>query len=250
MKMSRIAQCRSESLSSSCYELTTQCEDPCPNQSPPKYTNLCPQQPQITSSFESNTHNLYVCPLANNPDSDLTTQCEGPSSGSPSLKNANLCPQQPHPTRLCIMNEKPLSVFYQNVRGLRTKSSEFYIASSSCNYDVIALSETWLNESHLDSEFFSNDFVVFRCDRNYSSMDMTRGGGVLLAIRSNIKCKELTQTTPDLEIVSVEMRYAGQTVIVVVLYIRPNQPNVFPIPVSDIITNGGPPRQVHHLWRL
>ena len=68
-----------------------------------------------------------------------------------------------------VKNRKNLSLYYQNVRGLRTKCSEFYLSSSTCNFDVIALSETWLNSSFYDSELFHSDFTVYRCDRSLKS---------------------------------------------------------------------------------
>lgn len=36
----------------------------------------------------------------------------------------------------------PLTMYYQNVRGLRTKTNTLQKALSSCDYDVIALTET------------------------------------------------------------------------------------------------------------
>lgn len=38
-----------------------------------------------------------------------------------------------------------LSVYYQNVGGLRTKLQNLHKAVNSCSYDVILLTETWLN---------------------------------------------------------------------------------------------------------
>ena len=53
------------------------------------------------------------------------------------------------------------SFYYQNVRGLRTKCSDLFIASLACSYDIISLSETWLHSSIFDAELFHSDFVVY-----------------------------------------------------------------------------------------
>jgi hypothetical protein len=47
-----------------------------------------------------------------------------------------------------------LDIFYQNVRGLRTKSIEIF--NNVCSYDfkIICLTETWLNEPHCSQDVF------------------------------------------------------------------------------------------------
>lgn len=61
--------------------------------------------------------------------------------------------------------EKTLHCYYQNVRGLRTKTKDFFLASAACNYDLIIITETWLLPSIFDSELFTDSFMVYRCDR-------------------------------------------------------------------------------------
>ena len=51
------------------------------------------------------------------------------------------------------MHDSPTPVaYYQNVRGLNTKLPEIYNALASCHYDIIAFSETFLNDSVHNSE--------------------------------------------------------------------------------------------------
>ena len=57
----------------------------------------------------------------------------------------------------------------------------------SMHYDVIILTETWLNEDFLTPTIFDcNMYNVFRKDRCTKTTRLKRGGGVLIAIRSNI----------------------------------------------------------------
>ncbi|PNF38084.1 hypothetical protein B7P43_G16078 [Cryptotermes secundus] len=57
-------------------------------------------------------------------------------------------------------------IFYQNVRGLRTKSVE--ICNNVCSFDfrVICLTETWLNDSFSSSNLFPDTYAVYRSDRD------------------------------------------------------------------------------------
>lgn len=71
---------------------------------------------------------------------------------------------------------------------MRTKSHDLFIAALDCPYDIIALTETWLNDNFLNGEYFPSDYNVFRKDRQTGQ---TRGGGVLLAVRSNFTSREI-----------------------------------------------------------
>lgn len=85
-----------------------------------------------------------------------------------------------------------LHLLYHNAGGLRTKMHSVFLLSSSLQYDIIAVSETWLSENHFSSELFDcNLFNVFRKDRCGFTTGMTRGGGVLLAIRSSLLCSRI-----------------------------------------------------------
>ena len=88
-----------------------------------------------------------------------------------------------------------MSVFYHNVGGLRSKISDFALKLVSMPYDVIVLAETWLNEDFLTSEIFDCNFYnVFRKDRCTKTTGLKRGGGVLIAIRSNISVNSYALT--------------------------------------------------------
>jgi hypothetical protein len=82
---------------------------------------------------------------------------------------------------------RKLRMFYQNVRGLRTKTKTFKLSSTRCTHDIVALSETGLHSSIFDGELFTNnEFSVYRCDRSDLNSIHGRLGGVLIAVRSNI----------------------------------------------------------------
>lgn len=47
-----------------------------------------------------------------------------------------------------------LSVIYQNVRRLRSKTNEFKLNLANSEADLIFLTETWLNDSVINAELF------------------------------------------------------------------------------------------------
>lgn len=75
-----------------------------------------------------------------------------------------------------------LRIFYQNVRGLRTKTKTILINVLKQDLDVILLTETWLNDSVFDHELFDSRYIVFRRDRSSTNCSKLEGGGVLVAV--------------------------------------------------------------------
>lgn len=74
--------------------------------------------------------------------------------------------------------------YYQNLKGLRTKCIDLYLASSACYYDIIAFSETWwLDPAICYSELSCSDFIVYICDRSVMTTLFSRGGGELISVR-------------------------------------------------------------------
>lgn len=80
-----------------------------------------------------------------------------------------------------------LKLFYQNVRGLRTKSSTVFTNMSLIQADIFLLTETWFNNNHLNPSFFPEGFQVERRDRDTDITGLQRGGGVCAVIDSNIR---------------------------------------------------------------
>ncbi|CAK1544542.1 unnamed protein product [Leptosia nina] len=83
-----------------------------------------------------------------------------------------------------------LNIYYQNVRGLRTKSHSFLSNVVQSNYDIICLSETWLTPDFSDYEYFHVGYNVYRQDRGAGG---ERGGGVLIAVRRDLRARRRDQ---------------------------------------------------------
>lgn len=70
-------------------------------------------------------------------------------------------------------------LYYQNVRGLKTKTNTFFSNILVSDHDIFCLTETWLDSSVNSSELFPDGFSVFRLD----GRERCRGAGVLVAVR-------------------------------------------------------------------
>ena len=92
-----------------------------------------------------------------------------------------------------------LSIYFQNVRGLRTKTHSCLNNILSNNYDIIVMVETWLCEGIFDRELCDNRYDVFRLDRDLVATGKTTGGGIMICVRRELHAllhTNLTQFAP------------------------------------------------------
>lgn len=92
---------------------------------------------------------------------------------------------------MTVLTKLRLKVYYQNVRGLRTKTDAFFRSISMSDYDVILLCETWLHEHILDGELFDDRYIVYRNDRDSLMTKKSRGGGCLIAVKKSIHSRRV-----------------------------------------------------------
>lgn len=106
-------------------------------------------------------------------------------------------------------------------------------AVDTCEPDIIALTETWLQPAIGDHELFANsrDFSIYRCDRVNRS-----GGGVLLAINKKFP-SDCIQTASSLEIVWAVVTLAYQKIILGVCYRPPSFTTTFVCDLHDAINS-------------
>lgn len=78
-----------------------------------------------------------------------------------------------------------LSLYYQNIRGMKSKALDIYNTILCNNFDIICLTETWLDDAVLSSELFDDRYCVLRRDRDPSfrtRFNKHHGGVCLLLI--------------------------------------------------------------------
>ena len=118
-----------------------------------------------------------------------------------------------------IFDKKGLHFIHLNVRSLLSKMSEFRLLFSEKKISIIALTETWLNDSINDEEIYIDGYSIIRKDRD------TYGGGVCLYIKNEIAYsvrEDLIET--DTESVWIHVLLPKtKPIIVGVLYRPPKQ---------------------------
>lgn len=103
-----------------------------------------------------------------------------------------------------------LSVYYQNVRGLKSKLEDTCVNLLSCDYDIICLTETWLNDSVTNAELFGTGFkyFVYRKDRNLTFYEKDDDGGVLIAVKTSLRSIMLDVSDTPAEDLTIRVNVA------------------------------------------
>lgn len=109
------------------------------------------------------------------------------------------------------------------MRSLKNKLNEFKqsVHTNVIQYDVIALTETWLDEQVSDSELVIPGYNFFRSDRNLQRTSKCRGGGLLLYIRNSYKCHVLKENKFGVEFLTVVINVHGQNIVFTLTYAPP-----------------------------
>ena len=94
---------------------------------------------------------------------------------------------------------------------MRSKVVDFFNAISSANFDIIAITESWLKNDISDSEIFPHNYVVFRKDRITEGSKVSRGGGVVLAFKDTLSTTNLdlsifNEMLPMIDIVGAKLQ--------------------------------------------
>ena len=105
-----------------------------------------------------------------------------------------------------------LNCYYYNATSLRNKLTEFNSHFDSQEFDVISVSETWLNDSVFDDEIFTNGgYNIFRRDRTKVTVpDKDDGGGVLLGVKKSLSAKRRRDLETCMEILWVEITLSSK----------------------------------------
>jgi Endonuclease-reverse transcriptase len=121
-------------------------------------------------------------------------------------------------------SEKFLSLYFQNVNRLRTKTSELYKSVLKNDFDVIVLLETNLVEAlFFDEEMFDSRYFVYRCDRNSENSLKKSGGGVLIAIKKIYDSVEVTTKNQKLiEHMCIKVKCNNYFYYISAVYLAPN----------------------------
>jgi hypothetical protein len=62
---------------------------------------------------------------------------------------------------------------------------------------VVIISETWLKDSVLDNELCNSSYYIFRSDRDFTTCQCSRGGGVLVAVSTAFVVERIDLNNTD-----------------------------------------------------
>ena len=111
-----------------------------------------------------------------------------------------------------------------NIRGLLGKIDELRFLVLECNFDIMGLCETFLDDNVADHEIIINGFNVIMRDRNRD------GGGVLLYIKEGILYDQeglTVLTCPNIESVWVNIKCAKNGLALGIMYRPPSSANEY-----------------------
>ena len=121
-------------------------------------------------------------------------------------------------------NVNGILLYYQNVRGLRTKIDEFFLNTRDSDLDVIVLTETGLDNRINSLQLFGTAFNVFRCDRSARNSNKSNFGGVLVAIAQCHPSSAIETVNGNcLEQVCVSATIRGKKLFLCGIYIPPDK---------------------------
>ena len=86
------------------------------------------------------------------------------------------------------VKQQPLRILNVNFQSIKTKQHLLENMIRSTYPDIIFGTETWIDNSIKDSQIFLRGYTIFRNDRNLS------GGGVLIAVKTQLYCNGYTWT--------------------------------------------------------
>ncbi|XP_055543377.1 uncharacterized protein LOC129728926 [Wyeomyia smithii] len=107
---------------------------------------------------------------------------------------------------------------------MNSRVNSYKFAFSGCAYDIIALTETWLNDRTTSHQLFGPDYEVLRCDRGPLNSRKATGGGVLLAVRRGFTVlKRQNQSWSNVEQIWATVKLTDRNLHNCVVYFPPDR---------------------------
>lgn len=140
------------------------------------------------------------------------------------------------------LSSTSLSVYYQNVNGLRTKIEA--LGKKEKILDMYSLTETWLNENYNSEDLFDPIiYEVFRRDRDTKNSTKKIGGGCLIAIKKSSDYEIIHQTGWQnglFEDLWITLKYnCGRLIHILCVYLPPSLKvelyNIYLDSITDLI---------------
>lgn len=123
---------------------------------------------------------------------------------------------------------KSVVIYYQNVKGLRSKLKNLKCGIATRDVDIYSLAETWLTDKKdiKDNELGFNNYIVYRTNRSLENSKKSDGGGVLLAVRKSIPSYHIQTRNEKSESVFVHCNIGSTKLIIGTTYLPPGNTNI------------------------
>lgn len=150
----------------------------------------------------------------------------GPSSNDSFNSTSSDCS---YPTFEEIVIKEKFSVVHYNVQSVSNKLD--LIETEFCNFDVICLSETWLDQRTLDSSITLKNFTLHRRDRVGDNH-----GGICVYVKQNIfSVRRRDLELPNTECIWIEVSIHNRTQLIGTFYRPPNSTSEIFSAIEDSI---------------
>ncbi len=103
-----------------------------------------------------------------------------------------------------------------NARSVMNKRDDLKALLSAHQPDIVAVTETFLDEEINDPEIVSNSYTVFRRDRN------RHGGGVMALVKDSVSATHRADLENSSELIWIEISHSTKTVLLGVFYRPPS----------------------------
>ena len=125
---------------------------------------------------------------------------------------------------LAVLYYDNVHVYYQNVGGMNTSIQDYLVACADSSYELIVLTETWLDDRTRSQQIFGPNYDVFRCDRSANNSRKTTGGGVLIAVHRKFNASLLVHNNwLPVEQVWVSLKLTDRTLFLCAVYFPPDR---------------------------
>lgn len=114
-----------------------------------------------------------------------------------------------------------LKIYYQYMRGIRSKLIELYNGLCGSDYDILVFTETWLSLDIVDSEIVSPNYSNFRRDLSNVTSEKSRGGGVCVIVKNELYAFHIHLANSQMEELYVNITSGNTNLIVGAVYIAP-----------------------------
>lgn len=122
--------------------------------------------------------------------------------------------------KVSVSSKKRLSIYAQNVGGLRTKLDQLKQSIGNGCYDIMLFVETWLTSDFGDNEVASEFYNVYR--RDGQSTTLMRGGDVMIVSNKELQTKCLNINDVSIEKIYIQLVCGRLKYILGSVYIPPN----------------------------